>query len=114
MKLLFDENISYRIVKKMDTLFPRSKHLSDLNLAGYSDKQIWNFAKVSDYAIVTFDADFYDFVTLFGHPPKVIWLRMGNTTTENIAIMFEKHFREIILFLEEENNDNIGCFEINS
>ena len=72
MKLLFDENISYRIVKKLKSLFPESKQVSDLNLEGLTDRRIWNYAKEEHYTIVTFDADFYDLVTLYGHPPKVM------------------------------------------
>lgn len=79
MKLLFDQNISFRAVNQITKLFPFSKQVRELNLENMSDTMIWNYAKSSDYTIVSFDADFYDLVTLYGHPPKVIWLRIGNT-----------------------------------
>jgi len=56
-----------------------------LNLISSSDFIIWEFAKKNDFCIVTFDADFIDISTLKGFPPKIIWLRIGNTSTEKIA-----------------------------
>jgi predicted nuclease of predicted toxin-antitoxin system len=113
MKLLFDENISYRIVKKLISLFPESKQVGDIRLDGLTDRRIWNYAKEGQYTIVTFDADFYDLVTLYGHPPKIIWLRMGNTSTLNIVKAIEDRIEIIKAFLTSESFKDIGCFEIN-
>ena len=112
MKLLFDANISFRIVKHLLTLYPDAKQVRELGLEKSSDKQIWNFAKENHYSIVTFDADFYDLVTLYGHPPKIIWLRHGNTSTQNLVKSFEQHFEVIKSFLTDINYKEIGCLEI--
>lgn len=63
MKLLFDQNISFRIVKLIQDKFPDTVQVRELRLEGKSDFEIWNYAKVNDFTIVTFDADFYDLVT---------------------------------------------------
>ena len=57
---------------------------------------------------MTFDADFHDLVTLFGHPPKIL----GNTCTQNIIKCIEKHFDLIEAFIKDDNYKNIGCLEI--
>jgi predicted nuclease of predicted toxin-antitoxin system len=85
MTLLFDQNISFKVAKKTQDIFPGSKHLSDLGLESYSDIDIWQYAKVNNYCIVTFDFDFIDLSTLKGFPPKIILLRIGNSTTEKIS-----------------------------
>ena len=72
MKVLFDQNISFRVANIPNTVFPVSKQVRELNLEDKSDREIWNFAKTENFTIITFDADFYDLVTLYGHPPKVI------------------------------------------
>ncbi len=77
MTLLFDQNISFKISKKLQDIFPESKHLSDLKLEGYSDIATWEYAKINNYSIVTFDFDYIDIATLRGFPPKIIWLRTG-------------------------------------
>lgn len=85
MKLLFDQNISFRIEKLLPITFNESKHLSNLGLTNCSDQQIWQFAKSNGFSIVTFDADFYEISLLKGSPPKIIWIRTGNLTTSSIA-----------------------------
>ena len=61
-----------------------------------------------EYTIVTFDSDFFDLNTLYGFPPKIIWIRTGNTTTKNLEIIFKDKFELIKLFIEED----YGCLEI--
>lgn len=64
MKLLFDQNISFRVSKKLQSSFPNCGQVRELHLEGKSDREIWDFAKREKYTIVTFDADFYDLVIL--------------------------------------------------
>ena len=109
MKLLFDNNISYKICKKITDIFPESKQLFDLRLSTSKDIEIWEFAKNSNYSIVTFDADFIDLSLLKGFPPKIIWLKTCNTSTENIAIKLREYFITINHFFE---NDELSFLEI--
>ena len=74
MKLLFDQNISYRITHQLKEYFSECRHVFDCKLTDCEDLEIWKFAKENDFVIVTFDADFYDISILNGHPPKIIWL----------------------------------------
>ena len=75
MKLLLDENLSRRLVKRLADLFPGSTHVAFEALLQAPDTRIWEYAKAGGFAIVTADADFYELSTVFGPPPKVIWLR---------------------------------------
>ena len=83
--------------------------MRELKLEGSTDQEIWKFAKVNNYIIVSFDADFYDFSNLYGHPPKIIWLRTGNTKTLYIANLLIQKEDLIKSFLEDEE---ISCLEI--
>ena len=58
MKLLFDQNISFRIIKQLERVFPGSKQVKELGLENTSDIEIWEYAKINNFVIVTFDADF--------------------------------------------------------
>ena len=75
MKLLFDENLSRKLVQRLADLYPGSAHGVAFGLLESSDHAIWEFAKINSFIIVTTDLDFYDLATTFGPPPKVIWLR---------------------------------------
>lgn len=66
MKLLFDQNISFRIVDRIKDIFPRSKQVRRLELENKTDFEIWTFAKKHNYCIITFDSDFYDLSLLKG------------------------------------------------
>ncbi|WP_367241693.1 DUF5615 family PIN-like protein [uncultured Fluviicola sp.] len=82
MKLIFDQNISHRILKILSGHFTGSTSVKTENLIDSSDKAIWEFAKKSNYIIVTQDSDFNDLNSLYGFPPKIIWIRTGNLRTE--------------------------------
>jgi predicted nuclease of predicted toxin-antitoxin system len=103
MMLLFDQNISFKVAKKVQDNFPGAKHLSDLRLEGAKDIEVWEFAKNNNYCIVTFDFDFIDISTLKGSPPKIIWLRLGNSTTEKIASRLQSDAKLIKDFLTSED-----------
>jgi predicted nuclease of predicted toxin-antitoxin system len=114
MKLLLDQNISFRITSKIQDLFPGSKQVQDLGLENSKDSFLWNYAKENNYCIVTFDGDFYDLGLIKGSSPKVIWLRLGITSTQNIEIVLRKNYELIKTFLSDPNYNEIGCLEINN
>ena len=66
MNILFDQNISFRIIPLIQDIFPKAKQVRQLDLENESDKQIWEYAKQHDFIIVTFDSDFYDFSLVWG------------------------------------------------
>jgi len=104
MKLLFDENLSYRILKKLDSDYNGSE-----SIRGKADLKIWEYAKANEFTIVTFDEDFYDIQLLRKFPPKVIWLRCGNTSTNHIADILNNKKEELKRFIEDSEQ---GIFEI--
>ena len=109
MKLLFDQNISFRLIPKIQDIFPESKQVKLLGLENSSDKRIWEFAKKNEYSIVTFDADFYEFSVLYEFPPKIIWLRTGNITTPAVERIIRENFDNITAFIAD---DESSCLEI--
>jgi predicted nuclease of predicted toxin-antitoxin system len=84
MKLLFDHNLSPSLVKLLENLYPGSQHVFLLNMAETNDQEIWNYALQNDFLIVTRDSDFNDLSLVRGFPPKVIWIRRGNCSTQTI------------------------------
>lgn len=112
MKLLFDQNISFRIVRKIQDEFPQTCQVRQVGLENVKDIQIWEYAKENDFVIVTFDADFYDFALVKGIPPKIIWLRTGNTTTQNIEKILRDKKEMIQEFIESDDYKQVACLEI--
>jgi predicted nuclease of predicted toxin-antitoxin system len=88
IRLLLDENLSPRLAQDLADLFPGSAHVRDLGLKAADDQAIWQRAAAGGFGIVTKDDDFRQRAFLLGHPPKVIWLSLGNcTTTEVLAVL---------------------------
>jgi predicted nuclease of predicted toxin-antitoxin system len=84
VKLLLDENLSYRLVALLRSAFPDSEHVDLVGLHAQADLAIWDFARDHGFTIVSKDDDFRQLSFLHGAPPKVIWLSVGNATTETI------------------------------
>ena len=74
-----------------------------------TDKQIWEYAEKHRFTIVSQDTDFYEKPLVWGFPPKVIWLRTGNTTANNIWKILTVHKQKI---LEFEKDISLGCLTI--
>lgn len=103
MKLLFDENLSPSLVVALSSIFQESIHVRDVGLKSSSDRKVWDYAGEKGYAIVTKDADFRQRSFVFGAPPKVIWVALGNCSTAQIAELLRKRSSEIERFgLSEE------------
>ncbi len=98
MKLLLDQNLSRRIIKQIEEAYPESRHISSVLSETTSDRDIWFYAQENNYAIVTKDDDFEQRSILLGHPPKVIWIRLGNCKTEQIVSLLINLHKTIIAF----------------
>lgn len=102
MKLLLDENLSDRIIHRIVDLYPDSEHIKTLALTNTDDSLIWTFAKGNGFVIVSKDSDFHQRSLLYGHPPKFIYLRIGNSPTSKIVQILRDNFDTITQFGERE------------
>jgi len=109
VKLLLDQNISYRLVKKLESVFPGIQQVSNVGLTNKTDRSIWDFARKEGFIIVTFDSDFYDLSLTEGHPPKIIWIKSGNLTTDYLADILSRKATQIQQFAEDKE---LSCLEI--
>lgn len=71
--LLFDENLSPRLVDRLADIYPGSAHVSNVELDNAFDRAVWEYARQNDFMIVTKDADFSEMSLVSGFPPKIIW-----------------------------------------
>jgi predicted nuclease of predicted toxin-antitoxin system len=108
MKLLFDQNLSYRLCQRLNDLFPDSSQVTLFNLSTADDRTVWKHAGANGFVLVTLDADFADMATLIGPPPKLIWLRCGNQPTATIEDLLRRNFEAIAAF----EQDMAACLEI--
>jgi predicted nuclease of predicted toxin-antitoxin system len=74
MKLLFDQNLSFKLCQTVADLFPESEHVRLLGLSEVADRVLWDYAKANGFTIVSLDVDFAEMAAVLSPPPKVIWL----------------------------------------
>ena len=95
--LLFDQNLSPRLVERLADIYPNSTHVDTVGLAAVPDRDVWDYARQHDYIIVTKDADFSELSILLGFPPKVIWIRRGNCSTGDLENLLLENYDAIAL-----------------
>lgn len=98
MKLLFDQNLSFRLVALLEDLFPGSEHVGTAGLASATDAEVWGYARRGGFVIATKDTDFRQRSFTEGHPPRVVWIRLGNCTTQQIADALRQSVGELAAF----------------
>ncbi len=103
MKLLFDENLSPKLPSRLSDLLPGSLHVRDVGIKATIDPIVWDYAKDNNLMIVSKDSDMHDLSLVFGSPPKVIWLRLGNCSTSQVDNLLRRKFDAIKLFYEDQN-----------
>lgn len=101
MKLLFDENLSERLVADLEDLYPDASHVRLVALGGATDRTIWDRAAADGFILVTKDEDFHRLSVLLGPPPKVVWIRLGNCSTADVAQLLRSRIAEMKAFSEE-------------
>jgi len=95
MKLLFDQNLSPHLVGRLADIYPNSVHVQNFGLSKALDAAVWDYALQNGYIIVTKDADFSELGVMLGFPPRVVWIRRGNCSTQEIETILRDHYDAI-------------------
>jgi predicted nuclease of predicted toxin-antitoxin system len=102
VRLLFDQNLSPRLLALLADLYGGSTHVRNEGLEAADDDAVWEYAARHGFAIVSKDADFHQRSFLLGAPPKVIWIQRGNCATEEIAVLLRDRHAEVLAFGEDQ------------
>jgi len=99
VKLLFDHHLSPSLVNRLSALFPHSDHVWNLKLHDVPDPTVWQYARENDFVVVSKDADFSEISMELGYPPKLIWLRIKNWSTDDIEELLRSSYSRIAEFV---------------
>jgi predicted nuclease of predicted toxin-antitoxin system len=108
MRLLFNQNISFRIIERIKFHFPYATHVRDLGLEFSGDSEIWDFARGNDYFIITLDYDFKKLAERYGHPPTIILLRTYNFKTSELASRILSRKKQFYSLKQNEFSDPLA------
>lgn len=101
LKLLFDENLSPKLVVALADLFPGSTHVDRIGLGSAMDDEIWEYARREGYTLVSKDSDFHEKSLLRGYPPRVIWIKRGNCTNRQVEMILRNRVEQVGAFLND-------------
>jgi predicted nuclease of predicted toxin-antitoxin system len=101
VKLLFDENLLHQLVRLLADIFPQSVHVRDVGLKSAEDPVVWQYAKENRLIIVSKGSDLHRRSFVLGHPPKLVWVRLGNCSTTEVERLWRRHFSAITIFHED-------------
>ncbi|MBS0337555.1 MAG: DUF5615 family PIN-like protein [Proteobacteria bacterium] len=110
MKLLFDQNLSPRLVDLLSDLFAGSIHVQAVGLDRGTDEAVWSHARENGLVIVTKDSDFQERSQITGSPPCVVWIRRGNCSTTEIAALLRTHAEQITALGRERKAEFLILF----
>lgn len=100
--------MSWRLTQQLADIYPDSLHVRELGLSDRVDLDVWDHAKRERFVIVSKDTDFQQRSLLFGHPPKVIWLRVGNCKAALILALLRNHSAAIHAFALDETKSYLA------
>ncbi|HYX22528.1 MAG TPA: DUF5615 family PIN-like protein [Thermoanaerobaculia bacterium] len=109
MKLLLDQNLSARLLVRLEPFFPGSTQARRIGLERANDTDLWYFARTHGFAIISKDSDFYERSLVFGFPPQIIWLKCGNVSTRELEEILTRSREAILTFLRDQQT---ACLEI--
>ena len=95
MKLLFDQYTSPSLVNLLSDIYPESNHVINIGLDCSSDNEIIKYAERNDYIIITKDIGFSEMSLLYNPSPKIVWIRRGNYTTQQIENILRRRLTDI-------------------
>jgi predicted nuclease of predicted toxin-antitoxin system len=72
--------------------------VQNVGLGAALDEAVWEYAARNGFCIVSKDEDYNDLSMIRGTPPKVIWLLLGNCTTDEIGSLLRARHVEILAF----------------
>lgn len=110
MRLLFDQNLSPRLVDRLGDVYPNSVHVAEVGLDRALDREVWEYAREHALAVVTKDADFEELSVLHGFPPNVVWIRRGNCTTQEIETILRRRENAVKQLREDEETGVVELY----
>ena len=102
MKLLFDQNLSPALAVRLGDVFPGSMHVRDAGMQSAPDDQVWRYALEHGLAIVTKDSDFQERSQIAVTAPRIVWVRRGNCSTDEIEALLRGHAPRISALADED------------
>jgi predicted nuclease of predicted toxin-antitoxin system len=110
MKILLDQNLSFKLCSRLKDIFPEIIHTTEVSLETAADEEVWLYAKLNSCVLISKDADFIEKAVIKGYPPKIIWIKAGNCSTDKIEFLLRDNQKLIQEFINDKDNSVLTIF----
>ncbi|MEM6625102.1 MAG: DUF5615 family PIN-like protein [Pseudomonadota bacterium] len=91
MTFLIDENLSWRLGGILEVEFPDCRHVTACGLERADDVVVWSYARANGLSLLSKDDHMRALVETRGAPPRLVWVKLGNAATQQIALSLRLH-----------------------
>jgi predicted nuclease of predicted toxin-antitoxin system len=103
VRILLDQNLSPKLIRKLDYILPGLETVYDHDLVGASDPFIFDWARKEEFAaVVSTDRDFVHLAERLGSPPKIIRIERCDFPAKVIEHLLRREALRIHAFLESD------------
>lgn len=95
MNFLADANLPPRLCAWLKSRQHQAEHLLDRNLLTATDTEIWDCGRAETFTIFSKDVDFYDRALLYGPPPQIVHVGLGNCSNARLFDYLATHWDDI-------------------
>jgi predicted nuclease of predicted toxin-antitoxin system len=95
VNFLVDVNLPPQLCLWVKSRHHQAEHLFERNLLTATDSAIWELGKVENLTIVSKDVDFYERALLYGPPPQIIHVGLGNCSNARLFDFLAGHWDHI-------------------
>jgi predicted nuclease of predicted toxin-antitoxin system len=100
MRFLVDAQLSPALARYLNQQGHHAEHVIDIGMQAASDRAVWNVAGKNSAVLITKDEDFVVLRAIEAVGPAVVWIRIGNATTQLLMRRFGVAWPQIIQALE--------------
>jgi len=94
MTIWVDAHISPRLASWINEKIPYEAYsLRRIGLRDANNREIYEAARSADAVIISKDSNFLDLIGKYGSPPRLIYLRCGNTTNQRLREILGVHLQ---------------------
>ena len=95
MKFLVDANLPPQLCVWLRSRLYEAEHVFERGLLTATDTQIWERCEVENLVIFSKDVDFYDRALVFGAPPQVVHVAVGNCSNARLLEVLDHEWNDI-------------------
>lgn len=100
MRFLIDAQLPPALARMLEDHGHVAEHVHDVGLGRAPDHMVWAHAIACEAVVVTKDDDFARLAALTPDAPRIVWIRVGNTSRRALLEWFEPLLEQLVATID--------------